>query len=144
MTNLQVGQSLCLPGYEAARCAHVVQTGEWCDPIEGPGPCLPACTLPLAAASYAGSQHGSSASQRGRVLLSLTLPPPPSPHPHPHDADPDRPWCQAYVVQSGDTDTSIASMFGMTTAQLIALNTDYLQGGQSQPYANEYLRLPGW
>ena len=48
------------------------------------------------------------------------------------------------MVQSGDTDTSIASMFGMTVPQLIALNTDYLQGGQAQPYANEYLRLPGW
>ena len=110
--------------------------------MNGRGGQIAACTCILqpetAGWLISVKEHRSSAIQCERVLLSLAAPPS-SPH-----ADPDRPWCQAYVVQSGDTDTSIASMFGMTVPQLIALNTDYLQGGQAQPYANEYLRLPGW
>ena len=38
-------------------------------------------------------------------------------------ADPDRPYCQVYTVQLGDTTTSVAAKFGISEAELIALNS---------------------
>lgn len=83
-TKMQIGQHLCLPGYDIARCDHVLET------------------------------------------------------------DPDRPYCQVYTVQLGDTTTSVAAKFGISEAELIALNSDYLDAGFTLPRAGQYVRLPGW
>lgn len=37
-------------------------------------------------------------------------------------ADPDRPWCQVYEVQDGDTITSVAALFNITEEDLVDLN----------------------
>ncbi|KAI3424264.1 hypothetical protein D9Q98_009618 [Chlorella vulgaris] len=81
---LQIGQDICLPGYDNAVCPDVLQT------------------------------------------------------------DPDRPWCQVYRVQSGDTVKSVAALLNITEAQLVELNQDYLEGGDKQPVVGQYLRVPGW
>lgn len=50
-------------------------------------------------------------------MIDLCLPRLPCP------ADPDRPWCQVYEIQAGDTTTSVAKLFNITEDQLIALNS---------------------
>lgn len=47
---------------------------------------------------------------------------PPAPAPG-IPADPDRPYCQVYVVQPGDTLSSVAATFNLTDQELIDLNS---------------------
>lgn len=58
--------------------------------------------------------------------------------------DPDRPYCQVYTFQLGDTLKSVAELFDTTEAELTQLNSDYLAGGSLLPKAGQYIRLPGW
>ncbi|EFN50746.1 hypothetical protein CHLNCDRAFT_59444 [Chlorella variabilis] len=63
---------------------------------------------------------------------------------HVLETDPDRPWCQVYEVQDGDTITSVAALFNITEEDLVDLNADYLEDGWALPYAGQYVRMPGW
>ncbi|KAL4424138.1 hypothetical protein ABPG75_001439 [Micractinium tetrahymenae] len=81
---LQIGSSICLPGYDTELCMDIVRT------------------------------------------------------------DPDRPYCQVYVVQPGDTLSSVAAKFNFTDQELIDLNSDYLDDGYALPHAGQYIRTPGW
>jgi LysM repeat protein len=58
--------------------------------------------------------------------------------------DPDRPYCQVYTFQLGDTLKAVADKFDTTEAELTKLNSDYLAGGSQLPKAGQYIRLPGW
>lgn len=52
-----------------------------------------------------------------------TPPLPCAPRPAPRPADPDRPWCQVYTVQEGDSEREIAERFGLTEKELTKLNS---------------------
>lgn len=52
-----------------------------------------------------------------RLTAPLCTPAPPL------HADPDRPYCQAYIVQATDTMDSVAKLFGTTNDKLVELNS---------------------
>ena len=125
-TNLQIGMNLCLPGYDPANCKFVVQTGE---------------RVPSAADSGSEAEQGAwatVAARAGTRPAAVRCPPPPLAglaHPaalpalrFPPAADPDRPFCQVYTFQLGDTLKTVADKFGTTEEKLIELNSGGWRG----------------
>ena len=120
-TKMQIGQLLCLPGYDIARCDHVLETGV-CMAGAPAEPDLGAEGKPK------GRQCRVRAGGQGRQLpasdpCTATLTTSISLWFCCVCADPDRPYCQVYTVQLGDTTTSVAAKFGISEAELIAQNS---------------------